>query len=795
MERVQGLTNRIRANVAAHPDTWIGVAFFLAAFFLYWRTMPPTVLDGDSGEYQYMAYILGVPHSSGYPLYILIAKLFTFLPVGDVAYRVNLFSVVTAALSAPIIYLIARRLDLHRASAILATAILLVTPSLWGGAVQAKTYALHVLLGVLTIFFALKWHQENNRRDFFATAIVFGLGLTNHHVIIFLAPALLLILWLNRTRLDRALLTRGILLALVPLLLYAYIPIRANYFIAQQDPANKLLYPREDAMVKGTVTAYYNNTPQGFFLLVTGLDNYFKIGYLDDSERSNRFANAARLLWEQFGIGIALVVLGAFVSYRRDRKLFAFIAASAAGIGFVAIAVRALSTVYYFSLSYIALGLWLGFGIETALKWVRDPAHVPPLSMLSTLTESVPLILFLYPLIALVANYPRLDQSQNYESRRNAEAILRDNLAPNAVVIAPWEVATPLRYLQFVENQRADLLITNVSPIWPQFTALHDRAGELGRAYYNVEFNPEFKKGNEFRSVQAVPLPLRAAPHPKYALQKKILNEVEVIGYDLDPDPPLPGRATRVMIYYRTLARMFPMYSSALSLNNIIGAPVKDIPSFPSSFYYPTYRWRAEEIYRDAYTFETPPSSPTGLYALDLTWYPYDLDTRTSDYSKSQSLALGSIRVGDFNAPMSIPHSQHARVGDAITFLGWDTQPSTSGDTIVATRGQSIALDLFWRADQVLKESFTVFVHLVNEQGQVVADGDSPPLSGLYATSLWRVGESLRDAHAIGIPSNLAAGKYFVEIGMYLPSNGKRLPIDLSSGQADKIILAPVNVK
>ena len=63
MERVQALFNRFRASVAARPDTWIGAAFALAAFFLYARTMPPTVLDGDSGEYQYMAYILGVPHS------------------------------------------------------------------------------------------------------------------------------------------------------------------------------------------------------------------------------------------------------------------------------------------------------------------------------------------------------------------------------------------------------------------------------------------------------------------------------------------------------------------------------------------------------------------------------------------------------------------------------------------------------------------------------------------------------------------------------------------------------------
>jgi len=793
-------------------DTWIGAAFFLAAFLLYARTMPPTVLDGDSGEYQYMAYILGVPHSSGYPLYILIAKLFTFLPLGDVAYRVNLFSVVAAAACAPIIYFIARRLGLQRASAILTTTILLVTPSLWGGAVQAKTYALHVLLGVLTMFFALRWHQDNSRRDFFAAAFVFGLGLTNHHVIIFLAPALLLMLWLNRTRIvhqtnsaglaspdapkkphvgvltDRTLLTRGILFALVPLLLYAYIPIRANYFIAQQDPANKLLYPREDAMVKGTVTAYYDNTPKGFFLLVTGLDNYFKIGYLDDQERTNRFTNAARLLWEQFGIGIGLIVLGAIVSYRRNRQLFAFIAASAGGIAFVALVLRGISTVYYFSLAYFALAMWIGFGIDALLT---EPPESSPILWWKA---RMGLCIALLPLYGLATNYARIDQSGNYEARKNAETVLRDNLAPNAVVIAPWEVATPLRYLQFVENQRADLLITNVSPIWDQFFALHDRSGELGRAFYNIEFNPEFKKGNEFRSVQAVPLPVRAAPHPKYALQRNILKEVEVIGYDLDPDPPLPGQTARVLIYYRTLARMFPMYSSVLSLNNILGVPIKDYPSFPSSFFYPTYRWRADEIYRDVYAFSVPLDAPAGLYTLDLAWYPYDLGTHTSDYSKPSALALGSIRVGDFNAPKNIAYPSNARLGDAITFLGWDS-PAATRDAVIAMRGQSLPLDLFWRADQPMKESYTVFVHLLNEQGQVVTDADSPPFSGLYPTDRWRAGESLRDRHMLTIPGNLAPGKYAIEIGMYLPPNGNRLLLDTGSGREDKLILAPVNVK
>ena len=65
---VNRIVNRARTEFTRHPDLSTQIVLFAAAFVLYWRTMPPTVLDGDSGEFQYMASILGVPHSSGYPL-------------------------------------------------------------------------------------------------------------------------------------------------------------------------------------------------------------------------------------------------------------------------------------------------------------------------------------------------------------------------------------------------------------------------------------------------------------------------------------------------------------------------------------------------------------------------------------------------------------------------------------------------------------------------------------------------------------------------------------------------------
>lgn len=759
-------------------DRWLALAVGLGAFALYLRTMPPTVLDGDSGEFQYMAYILGVPHASGYPLYVLLGKLFTFLPFGDVAFRVNLLSVVTTALAVAIVYVLLRRVTISRPVAFITTSFFAVMPSIWGSALETKVYGLHLLIGVLAIFLMLRWHQEHCARDLYAAALVFGLGLTNHLVIAFSAPAFALVLWFNRAYLTRAMVARAAIVLVLPLTLYAYIPIRANYWIAQQDPQNWELYPRADAMLKGTVTAYYNNTVQGFFELITGLGYSYKFGFESPVEESNRLNNALRLLWQQFGVGLVFVVAGALIAFVREHKVFAMFAALALGVGFIAVYLRAAhSTIYYFSLFYLALAVWFAFGADALLRYAaRAPRLVPAL---------VTLGLVAFPAAWLVTNFARLDESQNYAARDYAQIVLNDDLAPNAVVIAPWEISQPLRYFQFVENQRPDLLITNISPIWPQFERVMMRARELKRPFYNVEFYPESRNAPGPRSVQAVPLPLPTEPQPRYALHDaRIVPEVQVLGYEVRPDPPQPGVPTRVLVYYRTLARMYPMYSAMLSIHDATGKLIGDYEGFPGSYYFPTYRWRDGEMYRSAWTIHLPADAPAGLYHLDLFWYVYDLDARVSDYTREFHVALGTIRVGEFGVA-HIEHPHNARFGDAITFLGWN------GAREIA-RGQTLPLDLIWRAERVVDEAYTVFVHLVDAQGRVARDADSPPFSGLYPTNRWQVGEVLRDRHILQIPRDLAPGDYTIEIGMYLPTTNARVVVE---GGADKIVLTTLWVK
>ena len=132
----------------------------LGAFALYVATLAPSVMPGDYAEFQFSAAILGVPHPTGYPLYILLGNLFTMLPVGDVAYRVNLSSAVYMAGAVGMLYALGvkllRLLGWGRAwwAAAVGAALFAVSPTPWSMSLVARSYALNALL-VGCVLFAL----------------------------------------------------------------------------------------------------------------------------------------------------------------------------------------------------------------------------------------------------------------------------------------------------------------------------------------------------------------------------------------------------------------------------------------------------------------------------------------------------------------------------------------------------------------------------------------------------------------------------------------------------------------
>jgi 4-amino-4-deoxy-L-arabinose transferase-like glycosyltransferase len=161
-------------------DAGIAVSLFFVSLVLYLRTLAPSLLFGDSAEFQTIAYTLGMGHPTGYPVYILLAKLFTFLPFGDVAYRVNLLSAVAAALTVSLVYLILRKLGTWQISAVLSVFFLIFSELFWKHASIAEIYTVSAVCLALIFYCVLTWKESGNSRWLFTAGLFGGLSLGIH---------------------------------------------------------------------------------------------------------------------------------------------------------------------------------------------------------------------------------------------------------------------------------------------------------------------------------------------------------------------------------------------------------------------------------------------------------------------------------------------------------------------------------------------------------------------------------------------------------------------------------------
>ena len=118
---------------------WLTPLIFIGALALYARTLAPSVVElfDDSLEFQLVGYKLAIAHPTGYPLYTLLLKLSSFLPVGDVAYRANLLSAFFAAFAVALVCCIVWRLTGSPAFALVSAGALAVSPVFWSQAVIA----------------------------------------------------------------------------------------------------------------------------------------------------------------------------------------------------------------------------------------------------------------------------------------------------------------------------------------------------------------------------------------------------------------------------------------------------------------------------------------------------------------------------------------------------------------------------------------------------------------------------------------------------------------------------------
>ncbi|KAM4662867.1 protein O-mannosyl-transferase TMEM260 [Discoglossus pictus] len=176
----------------------LSLVVFMCVSAVYIRTLHPSVPGGDSGELITAAYELGVAHPPGYPLFTLLAKMTIMcVPVGSVAYRVNLLSGLFGATAASILFFTTSRLSGSHAAGILASGLFSFSRLTWQWSTAAEVFSLNNLFVTLLMALTVQYKKAKTAKDRSkvsqAGALCCGLSLCNQHTIVLYV--LCIILW------------------------------------------------------------------------------------------------------------------------------------------------------------------------------------------------------------------------------------------------------------------------------------------------------------------------------------------------------------------------------------------------------------------------------------------------------------------------------------------------------------------------------------------------------------------------------------------------------------------------
>src|SRR3990167_823680 len=148
-------------------DLIAALGIFGSTLIVYTLTLSRSVYFGDSGEFIAVAKTLGIAHPPGYPLYSMLAHLFTYLPFGNIAFRVNLFSAVTSSLTVVVVYFICLKLTRNRLASASASLFLAFSYLFWLYSLVTEVFSLNNLFVALIVLFCLHIFENPQGKKLF----------------------------------------------------------------------------------------------------------------------------------------------------------------------------------------------------------------------------------------------------------------------------------------------------------------------------------------------------------------------------------------------------------------------------------------------------------------------------------------------------------------------------------------------------------------------------------------------------------------------------------------------------
>ncbi|MBE7549488.1 MAG: glycosyltransferase family 39 protein [Anaerolineales bacterium] len=274
-------------------------------------------------------------------------------------------------------------------------------------------------------------------------------------------------------------------------------------------------------------------------------------------------------------------------------------------------------------------------------------------------------------------------------------------------------------------------------------------------------------------------------PNMTYRIGANFGNQIELLGYDLPQRRVVAGQGVPLVLYWRGLTRMREDYTIFVQLLDAGQQRRGGYDRYPRENYN-TYLWLPGEVIDDGFAVPVEADAPDGVYTIRVGLYQKDRGravtlplVREGQAQAETSVAIGPVKVGGpppemvlSSQTLSPQYEVGAILGEppAISLRGYDLTRQADG----------LHLTLYWESLSQTPVDWSVFVHLRNGTGQIVAQKDGPAATNgslVYPTSLWDTGEIVVNKIVIPLLDELPAGEYHLIAGLYNLADGMRLSI------------------
>jgi len=413
---------------------WPLLAVFCCALLAYAITLCPTVYVEGSGELIGASYFLGTPHPTGYPLFVLAARLVAVvLPWGSPALKINAASALFAAFAcAALVWLLHKR-GVSAFAALGAGLCLAFSRTFWSQAVIAEVYGLSMLMLLLSMGWALHAVEERSGRSLLFTTWLLGLGLTAHLNQVLVVPALIMLfLWRWPQLFVRwKLLGFALCSGLAGYSLVAYLPLRnglgPGFHWGDLNGVGMLW----DHLSGATYRTSFFSLPAAGMLL-----------------NAQRWLEQSITEWNI--VFPVLIVWGAWATWRRDRGLFLLVLGGMATNLLIALNYHRdpNGIGVFFLFSFVCMAILLGFSFDDLVRRLPIKWGGGLISALAVGT-------------VFFSQVSAANHSDNYVAYQYGLDIL-DDLPPHSVLITEGDdAAFVLDYLLRIEGLRPDITLYN----------------------------------------------------------------------------------------------------------------------------------------------------------------------------------------------------------------------------------------------------------------------------------------------------------------------------------------------